>query len=593
MGWYVARRVAVMVPVFLGATLLIYGMVFLLPGDPVAALAGDRPLTPAVAAQLRSHYHLDDPFLVQYLRYLGGILHGDLGRAYSGLPVSAVLAHAFPVTIRLALIALAVEAVLGIGFGVIAGLRQGGIFDSAVLVTGLVIIAIPIFVLGFLAQFLFGVQLEIAPVTVGERASVGRLLLPGIVLGAMSFAYVVRLTRSAVAANAHADYVRTATAKGLSRPRVVTVHILRNSLIPVVTFLGADLGALMGGAIVTEGIFNIHGVGGVLYQAVTRQETPTVVSIVTVLVLIYLITNLLVDLLYAALDPRIPMAEHTGFWLDAWRGLRRRPKFVIAAALILLILVVAAFPSLFTAADPTYADPSQSMLAPSAAHWFGTDLQGHDIYSRTVYGARASVTVGLGATLAVFVVGGALGALAGFYGSWIDAVVSRVTDVFLGLPLLLAAIVLMQVMHHRTVWTVIAILALFGWPQVARIARGAVLEVRASDYVLAAKALGLNRFQILLRHALPNAVGPVIAVATVALGIFIVTEATLSYLGVGLPTSVVSWGGDINVAQTRLRSGSPILFYPAGALAITVLAFMMMGDALRDALDPASRAWRA
>ncbi|CKM59187.1 dipeptide-transport integral membrane protein ABC transporter dppC [Mycobacterium tuberculosis] len=287
------------------------------------------------------------------------------------------------------------------------------------------------------------------------------------------------------------------------------------------------------------------------------------------------------------------MAEHTGFWLDAWRGLRRRPKFVIAAALILLILVVAAFPSLFTAADPTYADPSQSMLAPSAAHWFGTDLQGHDIYSRTVYGARASVTVGLGATLAVFVVGGALGALAGFYGSWIDAVVSRVTDVFLGLPLLLAAIVLMQVMHHRTVWTVIAILALFGWPQVARIARGAVLEVRASDYVLAAKALGLNRFQILLRHALPNAVGPAIAVATVALGIFIVTEATLSYLGVGLPTSVVSWGGDINVAQTRLRSGSPILFYPAGALAITVLAFMMMGDALRDALDPASRAWRA
>jgi oligopeptide transport system permease protein len=185
-----------------------------------------------------------------------------------------------------------------------------------------------------------------------------------------------------------------------------------------------------------------------------------------------------------------------------------------------------------------------------------------------------------------------VGALAGFYGGWVDAVVSRVTDVFFGLPLLLAAIVLMQVLHHRTVWTVIAILALFGWPQVARIARGAVLAVRASDYVLAAKALGMSRFQILLRHALPNALGPVIAVATVALGLFIVTEATLSYLGVGLPTSVVSWGGDINLAQTRLRAGSPVLFYPAGALAITVLAFMMMGDALRDALDPASRAWR-
>ena len=288
---------------------------------------------------------------------------------------------------------------------------------------------------------------------------------------------------------------------------------------------------------------------------------------------------------------RIP--DRHGFWRDTWRRLRRRPKFVVAAALILFILVVAMFPALFTGADPTYADPGQSLLPPSAAHWFGTDLQGHDIYARTVYGARASVTVGLGATLAVFLLGGVLGALAGFYGGWVDAVVSRITDVFFGLPLLLGAIVLMQVMHHRTVWTVIAILALFGWPQVARIARGAVLEVRASDYVLAARALGLSRFQILLRHALPNALGPVIAVATIALGLFIVTEATLSYLGVGLPTFVVSWGGDINVDQSRLRSGSPILFYPAGALAITVLAFMIMGDAVRDALDPASRAWRA
>jgi oligopeptide transport system permease protein len=274
-----------------------------------------------------------------------------------------------------------------------------------------------------------------------------------------------------------------------------------------------------------------------------------------------------------------------------WR-VCRRPQFAVSAGLIAFIIVVAVFPSLFTATDPSYANPDQSLLAPSAAHWFGTDLQGHDIYARTIYGARASITVGLGATLLVFIVGGALGALAGFYGGWLDAIISRVADVFFGIPLLLAAIVLMQVMHHRTVWTVIAILALFGWPQIARITRGSVLAVRGNDYVLAAKALGLSRFGILTRHVLPNAIGPVIAVSTIALGLFIVTEATLSYLGVGLPPSVVSWGGDINVDQIRLRAGSPILFYPAGALAITVLAFMVMGDALRDALDPSSRAWR-
>lgn len=281
-----------------------------------------------------------------------------------------------------------------------------------------------------------------------------------------------------------------------------------------------------------------------------------------------------------------------GFWRQAWCHLRTRPHFVVSALLILLVVAVAVFPWWFTGVDPMYADPNQSMLGPSARHWFGTDLQGHDVYARTVYGARASIAVGLGTTTAVVLVGATLGALAGFYGGWLDAIVSRIADIFFGVPLLLAAIVLGQVLHERTVWTVIAVLTVFGWPQVARITRGAVVAGRNADYVVAAKALGVSRFATLLRHVVPNALGPVVVVATISLGIFIVTEATLSYLGVGLPPSTVSWGGDINLAQARLRSGSPILFYPAGALAITVLAFMMMGDALREALDPASRSRR-
>ena len=297
--------------------------------------------------------------------------------------------------------------------------------------------------------------------------------------------------------------------------------------------------------------------------------------------------------------PWIPgsgMADGTGGLItDAWAQLRTRPQFYAAAALIVLVGAAAVAPGLFTGLDPHYADPGQSLLGPSAQHWFGTDLQGHDVYARTVYGARASVAVGLGATVAAVLFGGTLGALAGFYRGWVDAVVSRGADIFFGIPLLLAAIVLMQVMRQRSIWTVIVILAVFGWPQVARITRGSVLAVRSSDYVLAAKAMGLRPFRTLLRHVLPNAVGPVIVVTTIALGAFIVTEATLSYLGVGLPPSVISWGGDISTAQTRLRSGSPVLFYPATALALTVLAFMLMGDALRDALNPEARgrpAWR-
>ncbi|MET0316665.1 MAG: ABC transporter permease, partial [Rhodococcus fascians] len=209
---------------------------------------------------------------------------------------------------KLAAMALVIEGVFGIGFGLIAGLRKGKLFDSTVLIVSLVIIAVPIFVIGFLAQFFIGIKWGIVPPTVGGNTSFKNLLLPAFVLGAVSFAYVVRLTRTSVAENLSADFVRTSTAKGLSRSRVVNVHVLRNSLIPVVTFLGADLAALMGGAIITEGIFNINGVGGTIYQAVIRGEAPTVVSFVTVLIVVYLIANLVVDLLYAALDPRIRYA---------------------------------------------------------------------------------------------------------------------------------------------------------------------------------------------------------------------------------------------------------------------------------------------
>ncbi|SDP01959.1 oligopeptide transport system permease protein [Arthrobacter sp. ok909] len=305
MSTYILKRFLQLIPVFLGATLLVYFLVFSLPGDPIVALFGDKPVNAAVAAKLREQYHLDQPFWMQYLLYLRSIFTFDLGQDFSGRPIATVLGEVFPVTARLAIMALIFEGVFGIVFGLIAGLRKGKFFDATVLIASLVVIAIPIFVLGFLLQFTIGVQLGWAKPTVSSAATVPDLILPAIVLGLGSFAYVLRLTRTSVIENMNADYVRTATAKGLSRFQVVRVHILRNSLIPVITFLGADLGALMGGAIVTEGIFNVPGVGNRLYRAVLSGEGPTVVSIVTVLVLIYCLSNLLVDLLYGWLDPRI------------------------------------------------------------------------------------------------------------------------------------------------------------------------------------------------------------------------------------------------------------------------------------------------
>lgn len=303
MGTYILRRLLQMIPVILGTTFLIYWMVFSL-GDPTVGRCGERPCPESYVAKLHEEYNLDKPLPEQYVRYLGKVVQGDLGTSFNGNKVSDQLADRWPVTIKLALIAIAVESVIGIAAGLLAGLRRRSFWDSLVFVTTLVIISIPSFVLGSVAQMVFGVRLGWFPVT-ATQGTWEQLLLPGIVLGSLSMAYIARLTRNSLAENLSSDYVRTAKAKGLTRGRVVGVHTFRNSLIPVVTFIGADFGALMGGAIVTERIFNIPGIGGYVFHSITTKDATAVVGTITMLVLVFLVMNLIVDLLYGLLDPRI------------------------------------------------------------------------------------------------------------------------------------------------------------------------------------------------------------------------------------------------------------------------------------------------
>ncbi len=274
---------------------------------------------------------------------------------------------------------------------------------------------------------------------------------------------------------------------------------------------------------------------------------------------------------------------------DALYDLRRKPLFIIPLAVILFLAIVAIFPSLFTSVDPRFCQLSDAAKGPIKGHIFGFDRQGCDTFSRTVHGTRASLEVGLLVTVGAVLLGAAVGALAGFYGGLVDSVLSRVTDVFFALPLLLGAIVFLSNFQKRTVFVVAFALIVLGWTQIARIMRGSVIGVKDADYVLAARALGAKDSRLLFRHVLPNAIAPVIVVATISLGIFIVAEATLSYLGIGLPPTTVSWGGDINNATAALRTTPRILLIPAGALSITVLSFILLGEAVREALDPRLR----
>ncbi|EFL34631.1 nickel ABC transporter, permease subunit NikC [Streptomyces viridochromogenes DSM 40736] len=282
-------------------------------------------------------------------------------------------------------------------------------------------------------------------------------------------------------------------------------------------------------------------------------------------------------------------------WGDAWYDLRHRPMFWISSVLLVLLLVIAAFPGMFTSVDPRDGDLVHHYLSkPELGHvfqpdWFGYDQQGRSIYARVIYGTRASILVGVCVTAAVTLIGGLLGMLAGYFGGWIDSVISRIVDIFFGLPFLLGTMVVLNAFTERKVYVVILALAFLGWTSIARVMRSSVITAKQADYVTAARALGAGTPRILFRHVMPNAVAPTIVVATIALGGYISAEATLSFLGLGLSDPTISWGIDISEGSKVIRDNPHTLLFPAGMLSLTVFAFIMLGDAVRDALDPKLR----
>jgi ABC-type dipeptide/oligopeptide/nickel transport system permease subunit len=281
--------------------------------------------------------------------------------------------------------------------------------------------------------------------------------------------------------------------------------------------------------------------------------------------------------------------RQASLWGDAVRELVRSPLFVAAAVIALVVIVMAIVPSLFTSADPRSCSLSNSLVRPSADAWFGYDLQGCDYYARTIYGARASIAIGFLASATAAVIGIVLGSLAGYYGGWLDAVLARLADVVFAIPIILGGIVILSALGSRGVWQVALVLFVLAWPTSMRLMRSQVLSIKQQDYVQAARALGAGDFRIIVRHILPNGIAPVVVYATIFVGVVIGAEATLSFLGVGLQLPAVSWGLMLSVAQNRILQAPHLLLFPGLFLSLTVLAFLVMGDQLRDALDPKLR----
>ncbi|MGW1254003.1 ABC transporter permease [Streptomyces sp. NPDC002513] len=291
-------------------------------------------------------------------------------------------------------------------------------------------------------------------------------------------------------------------------------------------------------------------------------------------------------------DPEGKPERVASLWRDGWQDLRKRPMFLISAFVILCLLVVAVAPGLFTARSPFtngFCDLSHSMDGPGSGHWFGYDVQGCDIYTRTMWGTRNSIIVGVVSTILTTSLGGLIGMLAGLWGGWADSLISRVSEIFYAMPILIGGLLIMSMVGSSNVWTVSIVLSILGWPQVFRIMRGEVIGNKYNDYVAAARALGAGPMRIAFRHILPNTLAPIVVIATMNLGVYIATEAALSYLGIGVQSPNISWGLMISDAQDRWLTSPHALLFPAGALSITVLAFIMLGDVVRDAFDPKLR----
>ncbi|MFL4476292.1 ABC transporter permease [Paeniglutamicibacter sp. MACA_103] len=303
------------------------------------------------------------------------------------------------------------------------------------------------------------------------------------------------------------------------------------------------------------------------------------------------------------LAPTNPITAPTGVGVPAPASFARRkpagktsrgpvwlkPRFLISGSIVAVMLLMAAFPQLFAGfgSDPgAHCDILKTNQGPSAEHIFGVDIQGCDYYTNVIYGARASILVGIVVTAISFVISAILGSLAGYFGGWVDTIISRACDMAFGLPFILAAIVVLQLFSQRTGWTVIFALALFSWPGGVRFMRSSVMEVRNREYVQASRLLGASNGRIIAKHIVPNSLTPLLVLQTLGIGGVISAEAGLTFIGIGLTPPSVSWGLQLAAAREYISAAPHLLVFPAIFLTITVLGFVLFGEAMRDEFDP-------
>jgi len=687
---YIIKRILLLIPILIAVSFIVYALLDLTPGTIVDAMISESMTAEDIKA-LRSEYDLDKPMVYRYGKYMINLVQGDLGVSYiTKTSVWDTYVSRLPPTLLLAFSGLIIGASVGIPLGIRSARNAGSISDNATTVFVLLGVSMPAFWLALLLLQLFSLQLGWLPAG-GMKHGIRSLILPAVCSGLMLMATSTRQTRSGMLEVLKADYLRTARAKGVPEESVIRRHALGNAWIPILTAMGASLANLLAGSVVIEQVFSWPGVGRLTIEAVQQRDVPTVLGCVIMTTGLYVLVYVIVDILYAFVDPRIksqytgksgkkkrttvastapvvgrpPDVPHKAVTMAAvvnnndirqdnsvnepvviqateilsepgfeddrpvkmqsinekdepsiktkktsvtrttfeikesvTAKQKKRGQFVeifyrirknkgaMAGLVIITSLLVIFIISLFISYDAVTEGVIKDRLSkPTWQYPFGTDMMGRNSFLRVLYGTRYSLAIGFGGSAIAAIIGISLGAAAGYYGGLAEEIIMRINDVLASIPTMLFGIVLMTVLGNNLRNLIIAV-GVSSIPIYTRITRASILTVKGNEFVEAAKAIGFSNFRIILKQVLPNGLSPLIVTYSLNLGLVIVTAASLSYLGFGVPIPHPEWGAMIAVSRDHARSAPHLLAFPGLFIMITVLAFNLLGDGLRDALDP-------
>ena len=683
---YIIKRFVLLIPVIIIVSFIIFGLMELAPGTPIDGLITEG-MTEADIQALREQFNLHRSMFYRYGLYMLNLVRGDLGVSeITGASVWSEFMLRLPNTLVLSLSALIVGAALAIPLGVAAARRAGKIQDNVITTFTLLGISMPAFWFGLMLMLIFSLRLGWFPAG-GNLHGIRSLILPAVCSALTLMGASARQARSSMLEVLKADYLRTARAKGVPENVVVRKHALGNAWIPIVTTLGTGLSFQLAGAAVVETVFTWPGIGRLLVDSVMARDVTTATGTVIMTTILYVVLLLIVDVLYAFIDPRIkaqyirssmkkkkslagaqPVPVLAGAAGDADSvsvsatavGLEqaqeepgaqiqhaavssagieqasdksetqsepaasfvtrqiiedrehksdkkdgsvakqyrkrsqigeifhsiRRNKGATAGFVLVCLLFLVFLGSLFIRFELVTATNLRYQFAPpSWQHPFGTDQLGRSMLLRTLYGTRYSIAVALGATTLSALIGITLGALAGYYGKLADEVIMRFSDILASIPGLLLGMVIVVVMGQSLRNLIIAV-GVGAIPVFLRITRAAILNVRNQEFVEAAHAIGLPNTRILFGQVLPNGLAPIIVTYTIGLGMAIMIGASLSFLGFGVPVPAPEWGTLISGGREFIHVAPHLMTFPGIFIMITVLGFNLLGDGLRDALDP-------